>query len=113
MPEEIVSRILRLPGYRRMLCDQHEALRRARRTSHRLTDALRVIREQSQKAATQTYSIGENACGGRGGGSLSWFSVKMTAVGMTLRRTRAAPIAAVRVPQSLGGSRVALAALAG
>jgi hypothetical protein len=69
MPEEIVSRILRLPGYRRMLCDQHEALRRARRTSHRLTDALRVIREQSQKAATQTYSIGENACGGRGGGS--------------------------------------------
>jgi hypothetical protein len=44
---------------------------------------------------------------------LSWFSVKMTAVGMTLRRTRAAPIAAVRVPQSLGGSRVALAALAG
>ena len=46
---------------------------------------------------------------------LSWFSVKMTAVGVVLRRTRGSPspIATRMVPAGPGASRVTLAALGG
>jgi hypothetical protein len=66
-------------------------------------DLGRVARYMADKGFEPRYDIG----------LVSWFSVKMTAVGVTLRRTRAAPIAAGRVPEGLGASRVALAALAG
>jgi hypothetical protein len=44
---------------------------------------------------------------------VSWFSVKMTAVGVALRRIRTSPIAAMMMPAGSGASRVTLAALAG
>ena len=44
---------------------------------------------------------------------LSWFSVKMTAVGVLQRRARTSAIAAVMVREGPGASGVALAALAG
>jgi hypothetical protein len=44
---------------------------------------------------------------------VSWFRVKMTAVGVALRRIGTSPIAVTRVPGGLGASRVPLAALAG
>jgi hypothetical protein len=44
---------------------------------------------------------------------MSWFSVKMTAVGVALQRIRTSPIAPVMVPEDSGASRVTLAALAG